>query len=236
MDTASPTPTRHYSGRQEKLYFKILVALVQGLFWLIINFYFRFTRLRHVDAGGLEMMRSGAPVMFAAWHGDMYYCSWIVHNWDMDVMASRSNSGSVAAAMLRASGNRPVRGSSSRGGMEALGAMVDTLKSGRRAAIIADAPRGPAYVSKLGPVLGAARSGCPVLPAALCAEKRWQFPGWDRGWIPKPFARTVVVWGEPMVVPAGLSNEEMEVMRARLTEQLNALARRAREECGLPTD
>lgn len=233
MDTATPpTPAPLYSKRQEKFYFRLLVALVQGVFWLIINCYFRFTRLRHVDAGGLATMRSGAPVMFAAWHGDMYYCSWIVNKWDMDVMASRSNSGSLAAAMLRASGNRPVRGSSSRGGMEALGAMVETMKSGRRAAIIADAPRGPAHVSKLGPALGAARSGCPILPAALCAQRRWQFPGWDRGWIPRPFARTVVVWGEPMHVPPGLGNEEMEAIRVQLTDRLNALARRAEEECG----
>src|SRR5512134_553679 len=47
-------------------------------------------------------------------------------------------------------GHRHVRGSSSRGGAEAIHELVQRVRMGRTAAIVADGPRGPSRVAKNG--------------------------------------------------------------------------------------
>src|SRR6185295_4715210 len=86
------------------------------------------------------------------------------------VMVSRSKDGELVARALHRLGYRTARGSSSKGGREALAELTDLVREGWGAAIVADGPRGPARKAKIGCVLAARGTGAPVLPWCCHAE------------------------------------------------------------------
>ncbi len=231
-----------FTDRQHRLYFQALLNWVELVYWCFIKLYLLRFRVQHLNRDAVAAYgKHGLPSLFTAWHGDMYFCSCQVYRWGMHVMASRSNIGSVSSAMLWASGNTPVRGGSKKagklksikGGKEALEALIKHLLTGGSSAIIADAPRGPRHESKIGPVIAAARSGCPIIPIAISARRRWTLPGWDRGWLPKPFTPLAMAWGHPIFVPADADREQLEDIRVGLTESLLDLGRQADAAVGL---
>lgn len=123
-------------------------------------------------------------------------------------MISASRDGELISTIARSMGYTPVRGSSSKGGQEALKGMVRFMKEGKRCAITPDGPRGPRREVKKGVVDLARLTGCPVVPFAFEAQHCWRLRSWDRFIIPKPFSRAVFIYGEPIQVPRKGGDDE----------------------------
>lgn len=147
------------------------------------------------------------------WHKDFLFALDFFRRRKIVVMVSQSKDGELVARALHRLGYRTVRGSSSRGGREALGELTDLVRKGWGSAIIADGPRGPARQAKIGCVLAGRNSGAPIIPWGCHAEPSITAKNWDRTMIPKPFARITVAFGEPIYVPAGADREECEAIR-----------------------
>jgi lysophospholipid acyltransferase (LPLAT)-like uncharacterized protein len=120
-----------------------------------------------------------------------------------------------------------VAGSSSHGGLRAVSVLLAKLRQGSVIAMTPDGPRGPIYKVKSGVIKIAQRSGAPIYPVAIGAERKWVFGSWDRMILPKPFARTVIVMGEPYHVPSKLSEDEFNRCTVELEERLNQVTARA---------
>jgi len=163
------------------------------------------------------------------WHKDFLFALDFFRRRKIVVMVSQSKDGELVARALHRLGYRTVRGSSSRGGREALAELTDLVRKGWGSAIIADGPRGPARQAKIGCVLAGRNSGAPLLPWGCHAEPNITAKNWDRTMIPKPFARITVAFGDPIYVPAGADREQCEKIRdlvdVRMAEQ-EALCRR----------
>jgi len=115
-------------------------------------------------------------------------------------MASRSKDGELIAGWLESNGYSVVRGSSTRGGSQALREMVRRVRSGRAAALTVDGPTGPHRVVQPGIVQLARLTGGWILPiTSSCARPRF-LSSWDRYLLPLPFSRAVVLYGEPFPV------------------------------------
>ena len=151
------------------------------------------------------------------------------------VLNSKSRDGEVAVSVLRSLGVRTVRGSSSRGGREAMFEMVRALKSGQHMGMTPDGPRGPVYRVKPGAVRIAERAGVPIYPAALVPERCWTLRSWDKLMIPKPFTRIILLMGPAITVPTPLSEEEVEAYTHRIGEEMNRLTRAGEERLGIPS-
>lgn len=119
-----------------------------------------------------------------------------------------------------------VRGSSTRGGVEA---MRRLLKPGRYRclAITPDGPRGPRRQIQLGVIYLAARLGWPIIAVGIGYDHPWRLKSWDRLAIPKPYSRACVVTAEPLSIPGDLDREGLEGYRRRLEDQMNALTAQA---------
>ncbi len=91
---------------------------------------------------------------------------------------------------------RPVRGSSSRGGREALAAMVAELSVHPVAVHALDGPRGPRGLIKAGIIRMAQLSGAPIIPVYISVNRAWILRSWDRFIIPHPFARAIFIVGQ----------------------------------------
>lgn len=174
-----------------------------------------------------SLIRPGRPVVAATWHQMILPGVAFFRDRQAVIMVSRSRDGELIARVNLRMGFRNVRGSSSRGGREALQELVDLVKAGGQAAIMVDGPRGPAHEPKAGGVIAASRTGAPLVPIGCSASPAIRARSWDRTLIPLPFARVVVSLGEPMEIPAGLSTEEVEAWRLKLRDGLRAAEARA---------
>jgi lysophospholipid acyltransferase (LPLAT)-like uncharacterized protein len=150
----------------------------------------------------------GVPFIYTLWHGRMVLCILAHLHEDIVTMASRSKDGEIIARWLERNGYVAVRGSTGKGGREALQEMVDYIGAGHRAALTIDGPKGPPRAAQLGILQLARKSGAWILPYSSACSRPWFLKSWDRYLAPKPFSRCVVVYGEPFQVPPEMSSRE----------------------------
>jgi lysophospholipid acyltransferase (LPLAT)-like uncharacterized protein len=190
---------------------------------------------RKIHAGsrrGCEYMFDRVPHICAMWHQRVLMI--IPENGPRHPAAivSRSKDGEIIARAMQRMGYVLARGSSSRGGREALGEMARRVREGRMAGFVADGPRGPARVAKIGAILAARETGTPVCGVTATATRSIFARSWDRTEIPLPFATIVYGYTEPFDVPRNASSEDLERMRQRLERELNEVDARCRELAG----
>jgi len=166
----------------------ILVGLL-GLSWRVVYV--------HPEAGRAGATR-GRPSLFAFWHGRQLPLVRTHRGEGITVLVSRNTDGQHAVNVLHSLGFRTVRGSTSRGGTEALREMAAVLREGRDGAITPDGPRGPACVTGSGPGTLSRIGGRPVVPIAASAWPALRVRSWDRFIVPLPFAGISIVEGPPL--------------------------------------
>ncbi|NMB73627.1 MAG: lysophospholipid acyltransferase family protein [Myxococcales bacterium] len=175
-----------------------------------------------------EEGEGGQPLLYAFWHGRQLGLFRANPEKHLAVMASLSRDGALQAVVCRRFGLTVVRGSSSRGGLQALRGLAERLRAGVSVGLAVDGPRGPAEEAKPGILALASRLHCPVVPITIgysrCGVLR---RAWDRFRIPAPFARAVVVYGEPMRVPRTASREELVRLAGELTARLRSITAEA---------
>jgi lysophospholipid acyltransferase (LPLAT)-like uncharacterized protein len=162
-----------------------------------------------------RLKAEGKPFLLAVWHGQMVPVIWANRFRDLGALASTHGDAEIAARMMMRWGYSFVRGSSSQGGREALGQVVEHLKEGRSFAFTPDGPRGPRGVPKPGVMVASMRSGVPIIGVRIAISRAWRLGSWDRTAIPKPFARLRVTYSDPWVAP-----DVSEASVARLQELL----------------
>ncbi len=217
-----------FRKRQQKLYFRLLMWLIGWLYRLLSGPFFRMMPVTTINQDIFDRLnaqhRKGIAV---PWHCSVLYGLWVTRKLGVAVMASRSNAGSVAAAIVRRLGGIPVRGGSRDGGTTALEQIVHHVNNGHWGLIVGDAPRGPIYVLKIGPILAAQRTGRPIIPVSFAARRKWVLKTWDRTILPKPFSRVVWIWGDPFYVPPDLDRDGLEAKRLELEAILRKNQERA---------
>lgn len=214
---------------------KVLLALVPPLYSLLSRLLFATCRLR---VRGQEHLRAcetaGRPFVAAFWH----YSTFCVIELNRKrrtgwaAMVSASDDAEFVARILERKGVATARGSRNRKGLSALRGLIAEMKKGRSAAIVADGSQGPPRAMQAGALLLAARSGTPILPIVVAADRYWAFRSWDRTMLPKPFARLLLAYGEPYQVPKEPGEEGLEECRLEMEERLNALYAEAWGEFG----
>ncbi len=195
-------------------------------------------RVQRRGTPGMQTLASDRPWLVAMWHGRMLVLMPMsLHRGrGIGVLVSPSDDGSLATKALRTFGFRAIRGSLSRGGARALREMADTLREGHQLVVTPDGPRGPRHTMNVGVPWLARDSGAPILPVGVACDRAWRMRSWDRFTIPKPFARIVVSYGDPIAVAASASDDELEHLAARLRTQLLAQEHDAFRDLGVADD
>ncbi|HEV8441292.1 MAG TPA: lysophospholipid acyltransferase family protein [Methylomirabilota bacterium] len=187
-------------------------------------------RIRREEAGVDELWRDGTPAIYVAWHARVLLLPYLYGWRRAQVLASRSRDGELVARFVGCFGLEAVRGSSSRGGAEALRLLARSLRAGRDVVVVPDGPRGPRELVKGGVVALARLSGAPIVPMALGASAEWRLSSWDEFRIPKPFARCVVRFGEPMRIAGDADRAAEEAARKEVETALRELSWRVDAE------
>jgi 3-deoxy-D-manno-octulosonic-acid transferase len=171
---------------------KVLLSLL-GASW-------RFDYRR--PPSGRAGRRRGHPVLFSFWHGLQLPLIYTYRNEGVTVLVSRHRDGEYVARILEAMGFHTVRGSTTRGGAEAMRELAGLLMHGADCAISPDGPKGPAGRARPGFAHISRLSRRAVVPMAVSAWPRIRLRSWDRFMLALPFARMVVVEGRPLKPPS----------------------------------
>lgn len=170
-----------------------------------------------------DMLEARGTALLALWHEStgILACYFVGRNFHST--ASYSFDGELAARAVHCFGAETVRGSSSRGGSLALDQMEKVLGKVPAVGLTLDGPRGPRRVAKAGIAILAARTQTPIVPVAAALDRAWRMRSWDRFMVPKPFARVVYAFAEPIAPPADDTPEAVEAVRLQVEQSLNAL-------------
>jgi len=163
---------------------------------------------------------AGTPVVLAFWHGRMLYFLHRYHRQRFTMLVSQSKDGDFVSLVLQRFGVDVTRGSSSRGGTQALRILLRKIRGGYHVAVTPDGPRGPRYVVHPGVVAVAKQTGAAILPVTYSARWCKVLQSWDAFVLPLPFSRIMVIYGAPIYVPASASPT---LLQAKCLEVENSL-------------
>lgn len=124
-------------------------------------------------------------------------------------------------------GYRVTRGSSSRGAVGGLLALIKSVRNGQSVVLAVDGPQGPRGTCKPGIVRIAQKTGVPLFPVGVAVTRKFVFKkAWNRAYLPLPLARQVILFGHPVFFPKTLPGEGMDRSCRRMEDALH----RAHEE------
>jgi lysophospholipid acyltransferase (LPLAT)-like uncharacterized protein len=155
----------------------------------------------------LDLEARRVPILLALWHGRMFLPIDAHRHAGIVTMASQSEDGEIIARWLENNGYLVTRGSTSRGGSEALRHMVRRVRSGHHAALTVDGPQGPARVVQPGVIRLARLTEAWILPISFSSSRPLLLSSWDRFLLPKPFSRNVVAYGDPFAISKEMPDE-----------------------------
>lgn len=183
-----------------------------------------------IEWRGLEHLRTARgmspQVIFAFWHGRLLVLSFSHRHRNIQVLASEHQDGDLMGRTIAWLGFGHLRGSTTRGGARALRDLSTVLKAGLDVGLTVDGPRGPRGVVQQGAIELSRLTGSAVVPISNTAKPRRLLRSWDRFQVPFPFARVLISYGEPFIVPRDAGEGERETFRLLLEERLRSLTAR----------
>lgn len=196
----------------------ILPPLIAAIYWLWSHTW-RFTVLE--SPAFLSTKKTG-PIAFAHWHGDEMVVLRLGPRYHCAAMTSTSEDGELMTRILRFFGFGISRGSSTRGGARALIGMVKMVEQGYSATVAVDGPKGPRHKVKAGIWLISKHAQASIIPTGVAKSSALVFHrSWNKTFIPWPFAKVIVSFGEPLPVPQNTDDEALVLLQKILEDKLH---------------
>ena len=162
-----------------------------------------------------SVRESGKGLLYSLWHDNNLIAVWALRSEKFTAMVSNSKDGEIISRVIELTGNSVIRGSTSKGAMQAAQQGLRILSKNKVLAITPDGPRGPKYHLQEGVLYLSALTKSPVIPVHLEASRQWEFNSWDTSKLPKPFSTLYVVYGEPVSVTSEDMADEDSKEKAR---------------------
>lgn len=212
-----------YSFRQ-----RILIRLADYAFYFLINLIGKTVKFEVEGWHNFAAIEDNEKLpIYTFWHNRIFLGTYFFRRRGIVVITSQSFDGEYIARFIQRFGYGAARGSSTRGGVAALVEMIRLMRDRRLPmGFTIDGPKGPKYVAKIGACLLAKKTGNPLMPFSVEAEKFWQVKSWDNLQIPKPFTRAKLIINPPIYVPADAIDEELENKRLELQKSLDEAVER----------
>lgn len=161
------------------------------------------------------------PCVYVLWHGELVMMPWLYKNtilskMPLAVIVSQHKDGEVLAKIMQKLDIVPLRGSSTRGGMQALRGAIRFVRKSGNVAITPDGPRGPRHSVADGAVAIAQACKVPIVCINSQASSFWQLKSWDKMFIPKPFSKIDFYVQSPKDIASLSKNEAKEVIQKRM--------------------
>lgn len=174
----------------------IIVGLIVWIIYRLISWSWRVEL--HEPESLKQSLRDRKAFILAHFHGDEIAMLFLVRRYRLSTMISKSKDGEMMNTIYKLFGGKTSRGSSSRGGVSALKGLIALTKDGSSCSVAVDGPKGPIYEVKPGVFEMSRLMKAPIYAGGAHCESAWRFPrSWNKTYLPKPFARVVIVWTGP---------------------------------------
>lgn len=204
----------------------IALKLVSFLGWLLIFLTGKTICIKIIGEENLSTLKK-KNVIYAFWHNRLFLLTYIFRHRRIQVLVSSSRDGDYIAQIASWFGAETIRGSTTRGGREAILSMTEKLRSGYDGIIVPDGPQGPKYLVQPGIIHIAKRTGLPIVPVTYSAKRKKIVGSWDALHIPYPFTRAVLIYGMPVTVSREATGKSLEEKRQELEKILIAITQQA---------
>ncbi len=205
-----------------KLRHPLLIRIAAFLAAFLVRVWMSTMRVRIVSADGRRHPLD--PVteryLYAFWHESLL--APLITRPKIRVLISQHRDGELIAQCCSWLGIGTFRGSSSRGGSQALLEMIRT-EDDKHLGITPDGPKGPRRKLQPGVVMVASQSGLKVVPVGVGFVSAWRAGSWDRFAVPKPFSTLCGVIGHPIEIPTDLDRGGMKHWQQYVEDQLLAM-------------
>jgi lysophospholipid acyltransferase (LPLAT)-like uncharacterized protein len=180
-----------------------------------------------IDEKSLQLLETyrHTPKVCALWHNRLFIASHFFQKYfqgtKMYGLISPSKDGAWLSEVYRNMGIHAIRGSTRRGGRNALLEMIDAISQGHTVTITPDGPRGPRYFAKPGIAMLAQETHAPIMLAGIQIYRAWRFSSWDRFYLPKLFSRISVTFR--MILPEHYAEHSVEQLQKSIQNVLNKI-------------
>jgi lysophospholipid acyltransferase (LPLAT)-like uncharacterized protein len=167
------------------------------ILYLIILLSYRFNKTKVFGESNIEDLDS---FILVSWHGKVLGLMEYMKHKGYFALVSQSRDGELITRIAKNFGYNFFRGSSNKGGKEAIKNMDNFFRENTNAKIIItpDGPTGPEHKVKPGALILAQNSSRPIIPIIVDVKKSWKFKNWHTFYLSKPFSKMRVVFGEPL--------------------------------------
>jgi lysophospholipid acyltransferase (LPLAT)-like uncharacterized protein len=202
--------------------------------WIVYIFYRLWSatwRLTCVEPEALtQAKKNGEKLIFAHWHGDELKIVPLVTPYRIATMTSTSKDGQLIDFAIRKLGGATSKGSSTRGGIGALKGLIRLMGEGYRASMAVDGPKGPLHKVKPGVFELSRLAKARIVPTGAATDRAILFrKSWNKAQLPKPFAKIVVWFGEPLDIVSKDDSPKDSAMAARLESEISKACHNAAE-------
>jgi len=119
-------------------------------------------------------------------------------------------------------GYRIVRGSSTRGGSEAIRKLKE-ISVDNTIVITPDGPTGPRREFSMGAAYLASTLNLPIIPMGVGFDRPWELKTWDKFKIPVPGRQARVVFGPPIYIPRKSRKPALESYAKQIGQHMDKL-------------
>lgn len=216
--------------KKTTLFRRLKIKLQINLGFFLLAILDKTLHYRVIGREQLEHYHGKEGFIINTWHGQQLLGFCFFKGCGYYILSSLSRDGERSSSIMRKFGWRIIRGSSSKGAVRGLIELLKVLREGAGIALTPDGPRGPLYHIEPGGIYLAQKTGAPLIPLAFVFEPKWvSEKSWDKFAIPKPFAKCVAYFGEPLFVTEELTETQLEVEKKRLQEAIHEANRRGEE-------
>lgn len=159
--------------------------------------------------------------IFIFWHSKMLLGWWLFKKENYLALVSKSKDGDILTRLLHKWKYNVIRGSSSKGGKDALEQIIGEISNGNSVVITPDGPRGPANEIKNGALIISNRTGYPIIPMKInYSKKKILNKSWDKFEIPLPFSKCEVSFGKRFYYKEFLYDDDLSKFKHDISSQM----------------
>jgi lysophospholipid acyltransferase (LPLAT)-like uncharacterized protein len=206
-----------------------LIRAAAAVLAVLVRLWMATMRVRTVSADGRShpIDPQNERLIYAFWHESLL--APLVTRPQARVLISQHRDGELIAQACQWLGIGVIRGSTSRGGSQALLEMIRGQGNSHHLAITPDGPQGPRRELQAGAVMVAGQTGLRIVPIGVGFSRAWRAPSWDRFAVPAPFSTLYGVLGEPVSIPRELGRADIAHWKLAVQQQMLAATQLAED-------
>jgi len=174
-------------------------------------------------------LKEKKPFITCFWHARLLLLpyAWPGEKKTFYMLISAHKDGRIISKTVAPFGIQTVEGSTKKKGTAALLNMVRLSRAGFVLGITPDGPRGPSGEVSDGTIMAAYLAKADLIPVTYAVKRHKRLSSWDRFFLPFPFSKGVLMWGQPVAYPANkkdLGRTQHQLKRAmdQLVHQADA--------------